>query len=159
MAQAAKRLAAALCMGDADRRKHRNLHRWALESALVDMDKPSVPDQSDVEEYQKVIGSYIESMTARYYALMPKVTNMANSKPTDKFAEIITFRVKFGKDSDFESAITRVNDAAQKTRWQVAYIWHGLAFGEIPVIMYWCCHTTHGPILKASPTPSRFATC
>src|SRR5271165_5347873 len=51
------------------------------------------------------------------------------TKPTDKFAEIITFRVKYGKDADFESAIARVNDAAQKTKWPVAYIWYGLAYG------------------------------
>jgi hypothetical protein len=100
-----------------------------LNQHWADFDKPSVSDEADAEEYGKVIGAYVESMTARYYALMPKVSNMGDSKATDKFAEIITFRVKYGKDADFESAIARVNDAAQKTKWPVAYIWYGLAFG------------------------------
>jgi len=100
-----------------------------LNQHWADFDKPPIPDQADIDEYNKVIGSYVESLTARYYALMPKVSNMGDSKPTDKFAEIITFHVKYGKDADFESAIARVNDAAQKTKWPVAYIWYGLAFG------------------------------
>jgi hypothetical protein len=100
-----------------------------LNQHWADFDKPSVPDQADIDEYNKVIGNYVESLTSRYYALMPKVSNMAGSTPTDKFAEIITFRVKYGKDADFESAIARVNDAAQKTKWPVAYIWYTLAFG------------------------------
>jgi hypothetical protein len=100
-----------------------------LNQHWADFDKPSVPDQADIDEYNKVIGNYVESLTSRYYALMPKVSNMGGSTPTDKFAEIITFRVKYGKDADFESAIARVNDAAQKTKWPVAYIWYTLAFG------------------------------
>ena len=30
----------------------------------ADFDKPAVPDQADLEEYNKVIGSYVESMQA-----------------------------------------------------------------------------------------------
>jgi hypothetical protein len=100
-----------------------------LNQHWADFDKPPIPDQADIDEYNKVIGSYVESVVARYDALMPKVSNLGSSKPTDKFAEIITFRVKYGKDSDFESAIARINDAAQKTKWPVAYIWYSLAFG------------------------------
>ena len=100
-----------------------------LNQHWADFDKPPIPDQADIDEYNKVIGSYVESVVARYDALMPKVSNLGSSKPTDKFAEIITFRVKYGKDSDFESAIARINDAAQKTKWPVSYIWYSLAFG------------------------------
>jgi hypothetical protein len=100
-----------------------------LNQHWADFDKPPVSDQADIDEYNKVIASYVESLTTAYYALMPKVSNMASSKPSDKFAEIITFRVKFGKDSEFESAIARVNEAAQKTKWPVGYIWYSLSFG------------------------------
>jgi len=33
----------------------------------TDLDKPSVPDQPDLDEYNKVIGTYVESLTTRYW--------------------------------------------------------------------------------------------
>jgi hypothetical protein len=95
----------------------------------ADFDKPSVPEQADLEEYTKVIGAYVESLTTRYYELLPKVSNMGQSTPTDKFAEIVTFHVKYGKGSDFQSGIARVTEAAQKTKWPIDYIWYALASG------------------------------
>ncbi len=100
-----------------------------LNQHWADFDKPSVPEQSDLEEYNKAIGAYVESVTARYYALLPKVSNPGQSTPTDKFAEVVTFHVKYGKGSEFQSAIARVTEAAQKTKWPVDYIWYSLASG------------------------------
>jgi hypothetical protein len=100
-----------------------------LNQHWADLDKPSVPDQADLDEYQKAVAANVESVTTRYYELLPKISNAANSSPTDKFAEILTFVVKYGKNDDFRSAISRVNDAAQKTKWPVEYIWYALASG------------------------------
>jgi hypothetical protein len=100
-----------------------------LNQHWADFDKPTVPEQSDLDEYNKTIGAYVESLTARFYALLPKVSNPGQSTPTDKFAEIVTFHVKYGKGSEFQSAIARVTEAAQKTKWPVDYIWYSLASG------------------------------
>jgi hypothetical protein len=100
-----------------------------LNQHWADFDKPSVPEQADLEEYSKAIGSYVESLTARYYELLPKVSNGGQSSPTDKYAEIVTFRLKYGKGEDFQSAIARVTEAAQKTKWPVDFIWYSLASG------------------------------
>ncbi len=94
-----------------------------------DFDKPAVPDQADLEEYQKVVGNYVDSIVARYYDFMPKVSNPDNSKMPSKFAEIITFYVRYGKGSDFRSAIGRVHFAGEKTKWPVHYEWYALANG------------------------------
>jgi len=100
-----------------------------LNQHWADFDKPSVPEQSDIDEYNKVIGAYVESVITRYYALLPKVSSVGQSSPTDKYAEIVTFQVKYGKNSDFQSGIARVAEAAQKTRWPVNFIWYALASG------------------------------
>lgn len=95
----------------------------------ADFDKPPISDQADLEEYQKVVGSSVESLVSRYYELMPKISNGENSGGPSKFAEIITFHVRYGKGSDFRSAISRIYDATKKTNWPVHYEWYTLASG------------------------------
>jgi hypothetical protein len=95
----------------------------------ADFDKPSVPDQADLDEYQKSIGAYVESLVTRYYEAETKISSGGNSNPTDKFAEILTFHVAYGKGPEFRSAISRVTEAAQKTKWPLDYIWYTLASG------------------------------
>jgi len=95
----------------------------------ADLDKPAIPDETDRAEFQKVVGAYVDSVVARYYETMPKVSNPTDSKLPSKFSEIITFHVRYGKESDFRSAIARVYDATIKTKWPVNYIWYELASG------------------------------
>jgi len=95
----------------------------------ADFDKPAIPDETDLAEFQKVVGNYVDSVTARYYEFMPKISNPSDAKMPTKFSEIITFYVRYGKGSDFRSAISRVYDAAQKTKWPVNYEWYELANG------------------------------
>jgi hypothetical protein len=95
----------------------------------ADFDKPSVPDQADLDEFNKVIGSAVQSLVTRYYEYMPKVSLPGDTKPTDKFSEIIVYHVRIGKETDFNSAITRVTEAIQKTKWPVSYHWLSLVNG------------------------------
>ena len=95
----------------------------------ADFDKPPVPDQADLDEFNKVVGNYVESIVARYYEYLPKVSNPSGATMPSKFAEIVTFHLRYGKGSDFRSAIARVNDAAQKTKWPINYEWYALASG------------------------------
>jgi hypothetical protein len=94
-----------------------------------DYDKPAVSDEADLAAYQKNIGAYVDSVVTRYYEYMPKISNGSDDTMPAKFAEIITFHVRYGKDSDFRSAIARVNEAAQKTKWPVHYEWYELVNG------------------------------
>jgi hypothetical protein len=96
----------------------------------ADYDKPAVTDEADLAEFQKVMGSYVESVTTQYYDYLPKISNArtGDTMPT-KFAEIITFQVRSGKDSDFRSAISRIYDATVKTKWPVNYEWYALVNG------------------------------
>jgi hypothetical protein len=95
----------------------------------ADFDKPPVPDQADLDEFNKVVGNYVESIVARYYEYLPKVSSPSSATMPSKFAEIVTFHLRYGKGSDFRSAIARVNDAAQKTKWPINYEWYVLASG------------------------------
>jgi len=95
----------------------------------ADFDKPSVPEAADLEEYNKVIGAYVQSLVTRYYEFLPKISNAASASGPSKFAEIITFEVRPGHGQDFRSAIERVTEAAQKTKWPVNYEWYVLANG------------------------------
>jgi len=96
----------------------------------ADFDKPPIPDEADVAEYQKVVGNYVDSVIARYYEFMPKISNPpSGATMPSKFSEIITFHVRYGKGSDFRSAAGRVYEAAQKTKWPPNYEWYELASG------------------------------
>lgn len=95
----------------------------------ADFDKPSVPEQADLDEYNKVIGAYVQSVVTRYYALLPKVSKPPESAVPSKFSEVITFHVRPGKGEDFSSAMARISEAIEKTKWPVHYLWYALASG------------------------------
>lgn len=95
----------------------------------AELDKPAIPDEADLAEFQKVVGGFVDSIVTRYYEYMPKVSNPTGDKMPSKFAEIITFYVRPGKGSDFESAIARVNEAGTKTKWPPKYDWYSLWSG------------------------------
>ena len=95
----------------------------------TDMDKPAVPDESDRAEFAKVVANYVDSITTRYYEFLPKVSNPAGDKAIPKFAEVLTFHVKYGKSPDFRSAMDQICQATQKTKWPLNYEWYSLASG------------------------------
>jgi hypothetical protein len=95
----------------------------------ADFDKPSVPEQADLEQYNKVIGASVQSLVAQYYEYLPKVSSPGDSKPTDKLSEINVYHVRAGHDSEFNSAVARVSEAITKTKWPVTYLWLALANG------------------------------
>ncbi len=94
-----------------------------------DFDKPPIPEQADLDEFNKVIGAYVQSVVTRYYEFLPKDSKPPDSTVPSKFAEIITYRVSPGKGEDFHSAVTRANEAIEKTKWPVHYLWYELANG------------------------------
>jgi hypothetical protein len=95
----------------------------------ADLDHPSVPDQADLDEYNKVISGSVQSMVARYFELLPDVSSPGNSKPTDKFSEIITYHVRYEKQHDFGDLLKKITGAIQKTKWPVTYLWYVLSRG------------------------------
>ncbi len=95
----------------------------------ADFDKPSVPEQADIDEFNKVIGAYVQSLVTHYYTLLPKVSKPPDSTVPSKFSEVITFRVRPGKGDDFRSAMDRITEAIEKTKWPVHYLWYALASG------------------------------
>lgn len=95
----------------------------------ADFDKPPIPDEVDFAEFQKVVGNYVDSVVDRYYEFMAKTSNPTDAKMPSKFSDIITFYVRYGKTSDFRSAIDRIFEATQKTKWPVNYLWYALASG------------------------------
>jgi hypothetical protein len=95
----------------------------------ADMDKPAIPDETDLAEFQKVVGNYVESITTQYYDFQPKISNPPAGMMPSKFEEILIFHVRYGKDSEFRSAIGRVYEAAQKTKWPPNFEWYALVNG------------------------------
>ena len=95
----------------------------------ADMDKPSVPEASDLAEYQKAVGNYVDSLVTRYYEYLRKVSNPDGSKMPSKYAEVLTFHVRYGKGPDFRAAIDQICQATQKTKWPLNYEWYDLVSG------------------------------
>ena len=94
----------------------------------ADFDKPAVSDAADEEEYGKVIGAYVDKRTAAYYETLPKVSYPGPDRGS-KYMSVTTFHVRYGKGDDFRSAIARMYDAAEKTKWPFHYRWERLANG------------------------------
>ena len=95
----------------------------------ADMDKPSVADAADLEQYTKVISPYVEKLTASYYEFLPRWSNPTPDMKTPKYIEVVIFHVKFGKTDDFRSAIAKVHEANQKVNAPVHYSWYRLING------------------------------
>jgi hypothetical protein len=95
----------------------------------ADFDKPAIPDETDLAQFQKLVGTYVDSVTAFYYEYMPEVSNPSDTKMPTKFHDSIHFYVRYGKDSEFRSAMDRIHAAAEKTKWPVNYYWYALASG------------------------------
>jgi hypothetical protein len=95
----------------------------------ADFDKPAVPDQADLDEFNKVLGSSVQSVIAQYYELLPKVSKPESSNTVSKFSEIIVYHVRYGKDAEFNSLLARITEAIEKTKWPVHYLWFALASG------------------------------
>ncbi|MGB0034151.1 MAG: hypothetical protein WBP79_01600 [Candidatus Acidiferrales bacterium] len=94
-----------------------------------DFDKPSVPDAADLEEYNKAIAPYVQSLVPRYYEFLSKVSNPPPPGAHDRFASVTNFRVRYGHGDDFRAVLNRMSDAAQKTKWPLRYEWFRLANG------------------------------
>jgi len=97
----------------------------------ADLDKPSIPDQVDLDEFNKVIGAYVQSIVTRYYEYLPKLSKPLDAKTPSKFAEIVTFSVRPGHGDAFRSALTRATEAIEKTKWPVNFEWYVLANGGV----------------------------
>jgi len=95
----------------------------------ADFDKPSIPEEQDLAEFNKVIGNYVESVKTRFYEFMPKLSNPPASQLPLKYEEVVVFRTRYGRDADFRSAIGRIHDAGTQTKWPVNYEWYLLANG------------------------------
>ena len=95
----------------------------------ADMDKPAIPDQSDTDEFNKVIGGYVQSVTAGYYEFLPKLSNRDTSSTTAKYYELATFHIRRDKITEFRAALGRIAEAAKKSQWPVQYEFYELRFG------------------------------
>jgi hypothetical protein len=94
----------------------------------ADMDKPSVSDAADLEQYRKGIAPYVEKLTSAYYEFLPKWSNPSTDM-NPKYIEVVTFHVKYGKGDDFRSAVARVYEANQKLNVATHYSWYRLVNG------------------------------
>ena len=80
----------------------------------ADMDHPAVPEAADDEEYNKVVGPYVASLTDSYYELLPKLGNPDMSPLPSKYGAVEIIRVKVGKTADFRTALGKISEAERK---------------------------------------------
>src|SRR5271169_5678296 len=95
----------------------------------ADMDKPSVTDAADLEEYKKVVAPYVDKVTAAYYEFLPKWSNPSADMAPPKYIAVVAFHIRNGKGDDFQSAIAKVHEANQKLKTPTYYSWHRLVNG------------------------------
>lgn len=93
-----------------------------------DMDKPSVTDAADLEEYKKAVGAYVDKLSSSYYEFLPKLSNPSTDMNA-KYISVTTFHIRYGKGDDFLSAIAKVREANQKLNVPVHSSWFHLVNG------------------------------
>jgi hypothetical protein len=94
----------------------------------ADMDKPSVTDAADLEEYKKAVGIYVDKLTSSYYESLPKLSNPSPDMNA-KYLSVVTFHIRYGKGDDFLSALAKVHEANQKLNVPTHYSWYHLVNG------------------------------
>ena len=95
----------------------------------ADLDKPSIPEDQDIAEYNKVIGNFVDSLKTHFYEYQPKMSNPPSSQLPLKYEEVIIFHLYPSKGGEFRSAMARVAEAATKMKWPVNYEWYELQYG------------------------------
>jgi hypothetical protein len=100
-----------------------------LNQHWADLDKPAVPDQADLDEFNKVLGPAVQSVVSRYYEYLPKVSSPPADNKVSKFSEIIGYHVRYGKDAEFNTLIAKITEGINKTKWPVNFLWFALANG------------------------------
>ncbi|MBI2956545.1 MAG: hypothetical protein HYY26_04440 [Acidobacteria bacterium] len=95
--------------------------RWA------DFDNPPVPTAEEMADILANIAPYVESATPTFWLNLAKVSRPAPAP--GEMEEVIWFRVRPGKSSDFEYAIGKFHEAIAKTNWPVHYEWWVLVNG------------------------------
>ncbi|HXT76771.1 MAG TPA: hypothetical protein VN780_10805 [Candidatus Eisenbacteria bacterium] len=100
-----------------------------LNQHWADLDKPAVPDQADLDEFNKVLGPAVQSVVSRYYEYLPKVSSPPADSKMSKFSEIITYHVRYGKDAEFNTLLAKITEGITKTKWPVNFLWFALANG------------------------------
>jgi hypothetical protein len=94
----------------------------------ADMDKPSVSDAADLEEYTKVVAPYVGKLTSTYYEFLPDWSNPSPDMNA-KYISVVTFHIRYGKGDDFQSAIAKVHEANQKLNVPTHSSWYRLVNG------------------------------
>lgn len=97
----------------------------------ADMDKPSVTDASDLEQYKKVVAPYVEKLTSSYYEFLPKLSNPSTDMSVPKYISVTTYHIRYGKGDDFLSALAKVHEANQKLNVPTHSSWYHLVNGGL----------------------------
>ena len=71
------------------------------------MDNPSVADAADLGRISESRSAdQVEKLETAYYEYLPKWSNPPTDM-NDKYTEVITFHIRYGKGDDFRSAVAR----------------------------------------------------
>jgi hypothetical protein len=101
-------------------------HEWEdFDNVPVDQEA----DGADVAE--NVIPYAAPGAVWRYYQFLPKVSKPLGTPAA--MSQILVFRVRFGKSTEFASLIKKFHEAIEKTNWPEHYGWYMLVNGgQIP---------------------------
>ncbi len=98
-------------------------HRWE------DFDNSPVSSEEDKADADRNIFPYMDSVVIRYYSRLPDVSRPTPGDAPSTMSSVITFRLRFGKDAEFNRLIGKFHEAIGKTKWPVNYEWYQLVNG------------------------------
>jgi hypothetical protein len=95
----------------------------------ADLDNPPISEEVDVAEWEKVIGSSVQSLITHYYTYMPEMSHPGEGMMPSKYATVLTFNIRMGKTQGFLADMKRITGAINKTKWPAHYRFYGLNMG------------------------------
>jgi hypothetical protein len=105
---------------------------FVVGGALVhwaDLDKPPISEEADVAEWEKTIGSSVQSLVTHYYEFMPDFSRPSDGMLPAKFAEVLTFNVNNGRVEEFLADMKKITGAITKTNWPAHFRFYALSMG------------------------------
>ncbi len=80
--------------------------------------------------FNAVVGPYIASLTSTITGLDTVHILWPDDPTTVKLLQLVTYRIKLGRQAEFSQAIAEAHDAIVKTNWPIHYAWDFLVNGS-----------------------------
>ncbi len=102
---------------------------WTAGHHWEDFDAHAEFSAADTADYMANVAQYVGSVTGTFSRVLPEVSRWPEGEGVPAFINVLTFRLRYGGDREFNYAIKKVTEAINKSDWPVHYGWMAMVSG------------------------------